>query len=163
MNISVRTNFRDYFDLMKILPKEVKKHVRREMKRAADVIVVKAKELAPFKTGHLQSRIRSRQASWSKDGLTYEIISDTVKGNSSAGPYPSFQELGTVHNKKHPYLGPAFMQSLPECQRIISAAISDALWAMHVTDTSHSVDRSGSDFRSGYYRAMLDSMGRWQD
>jgi HK97 gp10 family phage protein len=112
---------------MASLPKDIKKQVRRQLKEAADVVVLAAKELAPVDTGHLKSMIRSRQASWSKDGMFYEIVSTTIYNNSSAGPYPSFQEFGTVHNKAHPYLFPALRATKSEVERIVKRAIYEGL------------------------------------
>ncbi len=123
MNISGYVDMRAFSEAMSSLPNEIKKEVRRDLKQAADVVVSKAKELAPYDTGHLRARIRSRQASWSKDGMVYEIVSDAIKRVSSAGPYPSFQEFGTVHNKEHPYLFPALNQSESEIQKIVENAV----------------------------------------
>ena len=121
MNISGFVEVDLFKRAMASIPKDLRKELRRDMKRAADVWVNNAKALAPVDTGHLRSRIRSRQSSW--DDLKYEIISDAIKNVSSAGPYPSFQEFGTVHNKAHPYLFPALKISKPEMKRIIQDSI----------------------------------------
>ncbi len=123
MNISGFVDLTAFSSAMAALPKDIRKEVRRDLKQAADVIVSKARELAPVDTGHLKYRIRSRQANWSKDGMAYEIVSDAVYRVSSAGPYPSFQEFGTVHNKAHPYLFPAMKASKAEVKKIVQDAI----------------------------------------
>ncbi len=132
MNISGTVKFDLFRDIMQSLPKEIKKRVRREMKRAADVVVNNAKKRAPVDTGHLKGRIRSRQAAYSRDGLIYEIVSDAVNRVSSAGPYPSFQEFGWqtkdgIYHRGHPYFRAAVRESKPEVQRIITEAVNDAL------------------------------------
>lgn len=133
MNISGYVNSKDFEASLKGLQKDLKKEVKREMKRSAEVVVNKAKELAPVDTAHLQKRIRSREAAWSKTNrVVYEIVSDATQNVSSAGPYPSFQEFGWmqsngVFNPGHPYLRPALRQSAKEVQRIIKNAVMIAL------------------------------------
>ncbi len=124
MNITGFVDLRAFESAFTALPKSVRKEVRREMKFAADIIVDKAKELAPVDTGHLKNMIRSRQADWASNGMVYEIVSTTIYNNSSYGPYPSFQEFGTRHNKAHPYLFPAVKASKVRVMEIIRNAIS---------------------------------------
>lgn len=121
MNISGYVDVESFSRAMAAVPKSIRKELRIDMKRAADVWVKNAKDLAPVDSNHLRSRIRSRQASW--DSMTYEIVSDAIKRVSSAGPYPSFQEFGTKHNKSHPYIRPALKLSKPEMKKIIENSI----------------------------------------
>ncbi len=123
MNISGFIDMSAFSSAMSALPKSIKKEVRRDLKEAAEVVVSKARDLAPVDTGHLKFRIRSRQASWSSDGMVYEIVSDAIYRVSSAGPYPSFQEFGTVHNKAHSYLRPALSASKEEVRKIVENSV----------------------------------------
>ena len=127
MNISGFVDMSAFSSAMAALPKSIKKEIRRDLKEAAEVVVRKARDLAPVDTGHLKYRIRSRQADWSKDGMAYEIVSDAIYRVSSAGPYPSFQEFGTVHNKEHPYMRPALKASKSEVEKIVKDAVKVAL------------------------------------
>ncbi len=146
MNISGFVDHRGFDAAIKSLPQEIKKQLRREMKDAADIIVRRAKQLAPVDTGHLKSMIRSRQAAWSRDGLVYEIVSTTIYNNSSAGPYPSFQEFGTVHNPAHPYLRPAMRESKTEVRRKVQEAVRIGM--------DRAVNTTGISINAGNLRAL---------
>jgi HK97 gp10 family phage protein len=61
------------------------------------MIVRDAKLYAPVDTGKLQSSI------------THEVVGHTLRVGSNAWHAP-YQELGTRHNRAHPYLRPALYQ-----------------------------------------------------
>ncbi len=62
MQITGYVNYKQFADQINAFPKGIKAWVRREMKRAADVVVTRAKQLAPVDTGLLKRSSRSRQA-----------------------------------------------------------------------------------------------------
>lgn len=79
----------------------------------ADLIVNRAKELAPVKTGALRDSIQAHLAGWAADITAGESLD-----------YAVFVEYGTVRRGAHPFMRPAIEQYAAAFTAAVQAAVS---------------------------------------
>jgi HK97 gp10 family phage protein len=88
-------------------------HVHRQLVSWAEDVEALAKQLAPVRTGRLQSSIYARIHEW-------------VAEIGAEASYALFVEFGTRYMQAHPYLFPAIQEHLPRLEMIICEAIDSA-------------------------------------
>ncbi len=109
---------------MQAMPASIRKNVRREMKRAAEIVVERARQLAPVDTGWMKwHTITSRPAQYNKGKTMNDMIYE-IHVNAE---YAGYQEYGTSHNRAHPFLRPAISQTKEEVMRIIQEAMAEGI------------------------------------
>lgn len=104
----------------------------RALRKAAQPILDRMKTLAPNDPKTPGSRVR--------DNLTFNVTDQTADGASafigftSKAFFAGFAEIGTRHQKKTPFVGPAFDQTEEEAMRLLSETLGDSIeeaWAQN--------------------------------
>ncbi len=98
---------------------QIQEEVKSAMVQSTNMVKIKARDLAPYKTGALQKSIFSKIED---NGFTGVVAQDL-----NVAWYGYFQEYGTRFMKGTPHMRPAFEQNVAAIESIFEKAVDNVL------------------------------------
>jgi HK97 gp10 family phage protein len=115
IDFNISTNEQDFDAKLEALDLAMQDYVQQALNQTAQDIMVRAKQLAPVRSGRLMQ------------GIYAQVVGKWIVRVSCTVPYAIFQELGTRFIAPHLFLTQALQENCPKLFSILTLAMQNAV------------------------------------